>query len=89
MSKPALAGTEYVAELNRRLRLHPQYQEGMEFFIHTSPEAEPGHWIASWEGPETQAGLMEQIRREVAQDYEMVMKINPQADDPGTLPVMG
>lgn len=89
MSKPALAGTEYIAELNRRLASHPEKAEGLEFFIHTSPEAEPGHWIASWTGPEQYAALMEQIRQEVAEEYDMMMKINPQSEDPSTLPVIG
>lgn len=43
MAKPKISEVAYVAELNERLKEHPDFREGMAFYIH--PEGAVGRAI--------------------------------------------
>lgn len=71
MNKPMLTPDQHIAELNRRLRQHPGYREGMAFLPY--PEGSTGRSMSGYSvtGPFDLMGIYSQIAHEVAQDSNL------------------
>jgi hypothetical protein len=71
MSKPLLTENEYIAELNRQLRQHNLYEDGMEFVAH--PKDANGKNMTGYSviGPHLKIGVFAQVAHSVSEHYEL------------------
>lgn len=71
MAKKQLTEDEYIAELNRRLRDHPHYEEGMAF--EPSPPGSTGKRMSGYstKGPWSKTIIYADVAHKVATDCEL------------------
>jgi hypothetical protein len=71
IGKPQLTEDEYIAELNRQLRQHEYYEEGMEFAAH--PEGATGKDMTGYsvKGPHSKIGVFAQVAHKVSESYDL------------------
>lgn len=75
MKRPVLNPHEYLAELNRRLRLHKLYREGMEFL--PSPDEDAvGLAVSGYScrdsGPIELKGVYAQVAHQVKEEFDFL-----------------
>jgi hypothetical protein len=71
MGKLQLTGQDYIAELNRQLRQHEYFEEGMVFTA--APEGATGKDMTGYstKGPHSKIGVFAQIAHKVDERYEL------------------
>ena len=71
MNKPMLTPDQHIAEMNRRLRQHEDYREGMAFVPY--PEGTTGRSMSGYSvtGPFDLMGIYAQIAHEVARHFDL------------------
>ncbi len=73
MFKPTLDENQYIAELNRQLRQHEQYHEGMEFIpypLGARGKAMSGYTVT---GPFGLMGVYAQVAHNVGEQFDLAM----------------
>lgn len=72
VAKPTLTPDLHIVELNRRLRLHCAYRDGMAFVAY--PEDAKGHAISGYSvlGPFGLMGVYAQVAHDVANDFDLI-----------------
>ena len=70
MPKPRLTPEAYIAEMNRQLREHEHFREGMAFY--TYPEGARGNAITGYDvtGPFQLIGVYAQVAKKVADQFD-------------------
>lgn len=73
MNKPRLTPEQYIAEMNRRLKEHDAYREGMAFVPY--PEGATGSNLSgySFTGPFGLTGIYALIAHQVANDFDLLV----------------
>lgn len=71
MKRLILTPDQHIAEMNRRLREHSDYREGMAFVSY--PEGTTGGSISGYNvtGPFTLLGTYAQVAHDVARDFDL------------------
>lgn len=71
MTKPTLTPDQHIVELNRRLRLHWAYKDGMAFVAY--PEDATGHSMSGYSvtGPFDLMGVYAQVAHDVANGFDL------------------
>ncbi len=71
MNKPLLTPDQHIAELNRRLRLHSEYREGMAFVSY--PEGTTGRSMSGYSvtGPLGLMWVYAQVAHDVAKQFDL------------------
>ncbi len=73
MTKPTLTPDQHIAEMNRRLRLHSEYRDGMAFVAY--PEGTTGRSMAGYSvtGPFGLMGIYAQVAHDVANYFDLAV----------------
>jgi hypothetical protein len=71
MTKPRHTPDQHIEEMNRRLRLHSEYREGMAFVPY--PNGATGHAMSGYSvtGPFDLMGIYAQVAHAVAEHFDL------------------